>query len=118
MNFLIMSIAGIITGAIGAMGLGGGGVFLIYLTVFAQTPQIQAQGMNLIFFIPSAMIAVIVYAKKKMIKTKMIIKFAGIGVLGALTGTWISGYVGNNLLSKLFAIFLVILGIYEMFHKI
>ena len=43
-------LAGLFSGIIGAMGLGGGAVLIIYLSVFTDMPQLEAQGINLIFF--------------------------------------------------------------------
>ena len=39
------------------MGLGGGTVLLIYLSLSAQVPQLTAQGINLLVFIPTAAVA-------------------------------------------------------------
>ena len=44
--------AAIASGILGAMGMGGGGILMIYLTVFAGLEQSLAQGINLLFFIP------------------------------------------------------------------
>ena len=54
--------AGLFSGIIGGMGLGGGAVLIIYLTVFSDVDQLKAQGINLLFFIPIALLAVSVYA--------------------------------------------------------
>ena len=43
-------LAGLFSGIIGGMGLGGGAVLIIYLTVFKNTEQLRAQGINLLFF--------------------------------------------------------------------
>ena len=50
MNYIVPIIAGFLSGLIGSMGFGGGGVLIIYLVIFTNTPQIVAQGINLIFF--------------------------------------------------------------------
>ena len=47
MNILI----GLLSGAAASMGLGGGFIFLIYLSAFTDTPQDIAQGANLLFFL-------------------------------------------------------------------
>ena len=64
MSIVFACIAGFISGTAGALGLGGGGILVIYLTVFAGVEQFQAQGINLLFFIPSAAIAVFLHWKK------------------------------------------------------
>lgn len=58
------AVAGILSGLLGAMGLGGGGILIIYLSIFTSIPQAQAQGINLLFFLPTAVLALIVYQRK------------------------------------------------------
>ena len=53
MSFFVIAIVSFATGVFASLGLGGGMVLIIYLTVFVGMPQIQAQGINLIFFVPS-----------------------------------------------------------------
>ena len=53
-------LAGLMSGIIGGMGLGGGAVLIIYLTIFQGVEQLQAQGINLLFFIPIASLAPII----------------------------------------------------------
>ena len=64
MSTLYMWIAGILSGIIGAMGIGGGGILIIYLTLFADMEQMAAQGINLLFFIPCAVVALIIHIRK------------------------------------------------------
>ena len=64
-------LAGLFSGIIGGMGLGGGAVLIMYLAVFTDTSQLKAQGINLLFFIPIGTLAVIIYAIKKKIKWKI-----------------------------------------------
>ena len=79
-------LAGLFSGIIGGMGLGGGAVLIIYLSVFKDVEQLKAQGINLLFFIPIALVAVIIYALKKQIKWKLTIPIAIGGILGAAGG--------------------------------
>ena len=106
--------AGLFSGIIGGMGLGGGAVLIIYLTVFKDTPQLKAQGINLLFFIPIATVAVIIYAAKKQITTLPIV--AG-GIIGAVAGFLFTDFIGAGLISKMFGGFLIILGLKEIFSK-
>ena len=64
MNLIGAAVAGFLSGVFGAMGLGGGGVLIIYLTGIVNTEQALAQGINLLFFIPCAIVAVFMHAKK------------------------------------------------------
>ncbi len=115
--WIISSIAGFFSGAVGAMGLGGGAVLLIYLTAFEKLPQFKAQGMNLIFFIPIAVLAVIIYAFKKEIKWKEILPIIFGGVLGSFGGLYLSKIIGEDFVSKIFAVLLIVLGVRELFSK-
>ncbi|MEE1330469.1 MAG: TSUP family transporter, partial [Acutalibacteraceae bacterium] len=103
-------LAGLFSGIIGAMGLGGGAVLIIYLSVFTDMPQLEAQGINLIFFIPIAIAAVAVYALKKQIEWKTTLKIAAWGLLGVFAGMFLAKLIGGGITGKLFGGLLVVLG--------
>ena len=110
-------LAGLFSGIIGGMGLGGGAVLIIYLSVVKDIEQLKAQGINLLFFIPIALVAVIIYALKKQIKWKLTIPIAIGGILGAAGGFFLTDIIGGNFTAKLFGGFLILLGINEIFSK-
>lgn len=110
-------LAGLFSGIIGGMGLGGGAVLIIYLTMFKDVEQLRAQGINLLFFIPIALVAVIIYAFKKQIKWSVTIPIALGGALGAVAGFFLTDFIGDNFTAKLFGGFLILLGIKELFFK-
>ena len=110
-------LAGLFSGIIGGMGLGGGAVLIIYLTVFQNTEQLKAQGINLLFFIPIALVAVIIYAFKKQIKWRVTLPIAVGGIVGAAAGFFLTDIIGGNFTAKLFGGFLILLGIKEIFSK-
>lgn len=114
---IIALIAGLLSGIIGAMGLGGGAVLIIYLAVFTETEQLAAQGINLLFFLPVGLLAVIIYAVKKQIKWKIVLPIAVGGLLGAAGGIMLASFLGSGLTAKIFGGLLVLLGIKEMFIK-
>ena len=110
-------LAGLFSGIIGGMGMGGGAVLIIYLTLFTDTKQLTAQGINLIFFIPIAITAVAIYAFKKQIKWKLIIRVALWGLIGAVAGITVATAFGGEITSKIFGAILLVLGIKEFFTK-
>lgn len=107
-------IAGFLSGVIGAMGLGGGAVLLIYLALFKDTNQLKAQGINLLFFIPVALLSVIIYAFKKQIKWKMVLPLAITGLLGAAAGFFVSGLIGDEIVAKIFGGLLALMGVWQI----
>ncbi len=110
-------LAGLFSGVLGAMGLGGGSVLIIYLTLFTDTEQLSAQGINLLFFIPIALLAVIIYSAKRKIRWRIVIPLSLWGVLGATTGIMLTKYLGGNLTSKLFGGLLILMGLFEIFKR-
>ncbi len=108
-------LAGLFSGLIGGMGLGGGAVLIIYLSVFLDTPQLKSQGINLIFFVPIALTAVIIYAVKRQIKWKTVLPIAVGGIVGAFIGIFVANLLGGEWVAKLFGGFIAILGIKEIF---
>lgn len=107
-------LAGLFSGILGSMGLGGGAVLIIYLSLFTETKQLTAQGINLLFFIPIAIIAVIIYAFKRQIKWKITLKIALWGIIGAAAGLMLADFLGGKLTAKVFGLMLLILGIKEL----
>lgn len=110
-------LAGLFSGITGAMGLGGGAVLIIYLNLFTDTEQLRAQGINLLFFIPIAAAAVLIYSKKGQIRWKCALKLSAFGLLGAALGLWLAGFFGGEITSKIFGGALLIMGLRETFCK-
>lgn len=111
MNYAVTAIAGFLSGLIGSMGFGGGGILIIYLVIFSNTPQIKAQGINLIFFIPCAVLSVIIYAFKKQINFREIFPVILGGVAGAVPASFFLKGIDSALLTKAFAVFLIYMGV-------
>lgn len=110
-------VAGFAAGLLGAMGLGGGSVLILYLTLWVGVPQIQAQGMNLVFFLPCAAAAVLLHSRRHQIDWRLWGRTAPIGVLGAWVGARIGTQMGGDFLRKGFAVFLLLFGCAELLHR-
>ncbi len=114
---LYMIISSLIAGILGSMGFGGGSVLIIYLVNYLGLPQKQAQGINLIFFIPCALLSVITYRKRGMVKLRRTLPITVFAVVGASVGFIILKFIPTHILSKLFGGFLVTFGIIQLFKK-
>lgn len=114
---MIQAVVGVLSGVIASMGLGGGFVLLIWLTLFQNTPQREAQGINLMFFLPIALISVIMHCRAGLIDKKLVWSLVPGGIIGAVLGTLGSQAIGNDLLRKLYALFLLAFGLRELFRK-
>ena len=103
-----------IISALSGMGVGGGGLFVIYLSIFTDTPQLTAQGMNLLFFLFSAGASTLIHLRKRKIYFAVVGIMALTGIVGSLLGTFLSAYVRQELLRKIFGVMLVISGILSL----
>jgi len=102
-SFLIALVSG--------MGLGGGGLFAVYLSVFTETPQLSVQGFNLLFFIFCAGASVTVQLFGRKINLFAVLIMTLTGMAGALLGTLLAGVVPEEYLRKIFGIMLISTGI-------
>ncbi|MDR3314064.1 MAG: sulfite exporter TauE/SafE family protein [Oscillospiraceae bacterium] len=117
MEWLWNLLAALGAGALGAMGMGGGGILVIYLTLALSMPQLNAQGVNLLFFLPCAVISLLINGKRKLVDWKTAGKLALGGLPAALLGIWITGKIQTKWLGWLFAAFLIVVGLSELFSK-
>ena len=106
---------GMFSGIFSGIGMGGGTILIFLLTTFIGLEQHLAQATNLIYFIPTAISAIIVNFKNKNIDTKLAIFVSIGGALGAIIGANISVNIGVQKLRRLFGIFLVIIVIHEIY---
>lgn len=110
-------IAALLSGILGSMGFGGGSVLIIYLTLFLSVEQKAAQGINIIFFIPCAVISVLCNLKNHLVKLRTALFLILGGVCGVLLGSFVFSRLDSELLGKIFGGFIVIMGIVTLFSK-
>ncbi len=105
--------AGLIS-VLSGMGVGGGGLFVIYLSLFTDTPQLVAQGMNLLFFLFSSGASMLIHLRERNLFFSAIIIMAAAGIMGALLGSGLAEYVSQALLRKIFGTMLAVSGILSL----
>lgn len=114
MEILYYIIAGLAAGVFGGMGMGGGTVLIPILTIFLSLTQQSAQGINLITFIPMALIAIFLHIKNKLINLKILLFLIIPGLLTAAGGAFLAKAIEGNLLQKLFGGFLILLAVIQI----
>lgn len=107
---------GVISGIVTGLGIGGGTILILLLTIFLNIEQHTAQATNLIFFIPTAIITIIMSMKKKLILYKEANQIILFGIVGSFIGAYISSNIENMILRKIFGIGLMIIAIYEIYY--
>jgi len=114
---MIFFLLGLLTGAIGGMGIGGGTVLIPSLIFLTQLKQQTIQSVNLISFIPVAIVALFIHYRKGNILLKLSYPLIFFGIFGTYIGSKLALTLPSILLRKLFGIFLIIMGLYEIFYK-
>jgi len=117
MSWLWLTLASFGAGLLGSMGMGGGGILVIFLALCTSLPQAETQGINLLFFIPIGFLSVIMYQRKHLIKWRVVIPFAVVGVCASLLGAFVSNNIDDVWLRRGFGVLLLIMGIKELFSK-
>ncbi len=109
MNFVFAFLTG--------MGVGTGGLYVLWLTLVKDIPQAEAQGMNLIFFSLSILSASIInlFFKRVMFAPILIILIFGLAV--TYPASCLANTIDSSLLTRLFGGFLIVLGSVGFFGK-
>lgn len=106
---------GFIAGIISGLGMGGGTILILLLTLFAGIEQHIAQATNVIFFIPTAIAAIFIFIKNKKINFKIGLSICLFGIIGAGIGAILSSKMEVNILRKFFGSFLIVIAIYQTY---
>ncbi len=105
-------------GALSGMGIGGGGLLVIYLTLLRGTEQISAQGLNLYFFIFASAASLFVHACKRNINYSHVLLLALFGMPAALIGGYTALLTDPETLRKAFGYMLIFAGGLSLFRLI
>ncbi len=109
MSFIIAVLTG--------LGVGSGGLYILYLTLLKDVPQGEAQGLNLIFFIAASLAAAIVNTLKKRISFSAVFLFSATGIVGTFLGAGLASVLHGKALSVIFGVLLVSAGVMGIFAK-
>lgn len=116
-DWLVPFLAGAATGVLSGFGVGGGTLLLVYMTVFAGLDQHQAQGINLLYFLPAGLMALPAHVRNGYIERKALLPAIGAGLLCAGGAAWAATAMEVDLLRKAFGVFLLAVGAMELFGK-
>lgn len=108
--------AGLVSGALGAWGVGGGSVLFLYLTVTGTEPG-KARNIGLLFFLVTASVSLFFHGKNGFIRWKTAGTAILWGVPGALSGFFLSSFLPQETLRFAFGLFLLFLGLREFFGR-
>ena len=112
-NFLVGTALGFLSG----LGVGGGSLLLLWMTLVLGADPEQARVVNLMFFLPSALIATAFRWKQSKPDWHHILPAVGAGLLGAVIGNLLSPILPHDLLRKAFGVLFLLAGVREIFFR-
>ncbi len=108
-------VAGLVCGVLSGLGIGGGTLLMVWMTAICGIAQRTAQGINLLFFLPTAAAALIFHAKNRLIHWRTVFPAVIAGCLTAAGAAFLATLLDTGLLRKLFGGFLLLVGLTELF---
>ena len=100
--------------ALSGMGVGSGGLLVIYLTLIEQVPQLTAQGVNLLFFLFASGASLLIHATRRTLYYRTVAVMGLLGAVGAILGSMSAAFLPADVLGKIFGTALILFGIFAL----
>lgn len=108
---------GTVLGFLSGIGVGGGSLLILWLTLVLNMPSPAARGINLAFFLPAAILSSLFRWKQGAIKPNLVIPGAISGCVAAALFTWLGLHMDVGLLKKGFGVLLLVTGVWELLYR-
>ena len=110
MQWIISVLAGFGTGILSAWGVGGGTLLLLIMTLFLGVDQATAQGINLLYFLPTAGMGLLFHRKNGLLDKQVIRRAVPVGLPAAAAAAWLANVVDVAVFRRPFGVFLLFVG--------
>ena len=117
MNLIVSLLMGTLLGFLTGLGIGGGSLLILWLTLALKMPQAEARGINLLFFLPAALISCVFRHRQGHLKIGQILPSMAAGAAGAALFSFIGTAIDVALLRKPFGILLLVTGLRELTYR-
>ena len=114
---MIPFLCGLGASVVSAWGVGGGTLLLLVMTLFLGVDQRTAQGINLLFFLPTAASALVCHAKGGYLDKPTLKSAVPAAVAAALAGAWVSNSLDVEILRRPFGVYLLLSGVGLLWPK-
>ena len=109
-DWILPFLCGLGASVVSAWGVGGGTLLLLVMTLFLGVEQRAAQGINLLFFLPTAASALICHARGGYLDKPTLKAAVPAAIAAALAGAWASNNLDVELLRRPFGVYLLLSG--------
>lgn len=114
---MVKVLVGAALGFLSGLGVGGGSLLLLWLTLVMGVPRNEARVMNLMFFIPCSLVATLFRWRQTAVKKGPLLAAVGAGIAGALWGNSIGPGMDQEILRRAFGAMFVLSGIRELGYR-
>lgn len=116
-SFPIALLVGVLLGYLAGLGVGGGSLLILWLTLVLGVPGVNARLINLMFFITAAGAVSLFRWKQGHLQLKKILPAIIAGSIAAGIFSWVGLYMDAELLKKFFGILLLFTGVRELLYR-
>lgn len=118
MTYLYLAVAGLVSGVLGGMGMGGGTLLIPLLTIIFGFNQKVAQGINLISFSIMAIVILVVHIKNKLINIRVALFFSGFAIISSILGAFLASVVKASVLKVFYGWLLIAIAVCQAFVRL
>ena len=116
-GFAISAVVGALLGFLAGLGVGGGSLLMLWLTLVLGMSHDIARGINLLFFIPTAAISCLFRKQQGTLQLKQLLPAILAAMAASAAGNMIASFVTLTLIKKAFGILLIFAGLRELFYR-
>ena len=113
----VTMVIGTVLGFLSGLGIGGGSLLILWLTIVVGTDPQTARSINLLFFLPSAVIACILRRKNGLPALRKLLPAILGGTAAAAAATWIASMTHPDILQKSFGMLLLLTALRELLYR-
>lgn len=110
-------VIGTLLGFLSGLGVGGGSLLILWLTLVIGWEQEAARSLNLLFFLPAAIVTCLFRWRQGAVEFKKILPAVIAGCIAVILGNWIGTRLDTEVMKKLFGVLLIVTGIREVLYK-
>lgn len=108
---------GTVLGTLSSLGIGGGSLLILWLTLVLDWEPERAKEVNLLFFLPAALLSTWLRRKQGAVDLRALLPAIASGCLSAWGAALLSQRLPPNALRKPFGVLLLIVGIKELLYR-
>jgi uncharacterized membrane protein YfcA len=99
------------------IGVGSGGLLVIWLTLIEGMGINDARSFNLLFFVFSASAALVFHILRKRLIPRLVVVLALFACVGTLVGTYLGTVIDSGIIRRVFGGMLTLSGLYTLFGR-